>query len=182
MLEHKIEGSNQLYDNLFYYCSLYGWVRQNVVGKFKIWAIEHGSDRSSVSPTENPIIAGIHYHSAASGRYSNSSIHQYQPPSGDFWLHHVQGGDIATLKHRSVPNEDFLQELDSAFGQAWFDGARSIIDQRCNDAKERLPLWILTYWKKSTHAIRAQAAWVRSGDWLARQQLHDSHDEERLSI
>ncbi|KAF8660930.1 hypothetical protein AX14_007305 [Amanita brunnescens Koide BX004] len=71
--------------------------------------------------------------------------------------------DITTLRHRPVPNEDFLQELDSAFGQAWFGGARSIIDQRYNDAKERLPLWILTYWKKMVHA------------------LYNGPDEERLS-
>ena len=80
--------------------------------------------------------------------------------------------DVTPLRHRPVPNEDFLQELDSTFGEAWLDGARSIIDQRCDDVKERLPLWTLTYWKKMVYAIRAQGAWTRSINWLACQQLH----------
>jgi hypothetical protein len=82
-----------------------------------------------------------------------------------------------TLRHRAVPNEDFLQELVFNFGQAWFDGARSITDQRWDDPRERLPLWTLTYWKQLVYTIRAQGAWTHSIDWLARQQ---PHSEERL--
>lgn len=81
--------------------------------------------------------------------------------------------NIEDLRLRPVPNEAFLQALDAAFGQSWFDGARSIIDQQKGDDKERLPLWILTFWKKMLHAIRAHAAWTRSSSWLARQQPQD---------
>ena len=87
--------------------------------------------------------------------------------------------NIEDLKVRPVPNEAFLQALDSAFGQSWFDGARSIIDQQKGDDKERLPLWILTFWKKMQHAIRAHAAWARSGGWLARQL--PQHEEQGLT-
>ncbi|KAF8328951.1 hypothetical protein F5887DRAFT_1287968 [Amanita rubescens] len=89
--------------------------------------------------------------------------------------------DIKTLRHRPIPNEVFLRELDSALDQLWLGGARSVIDQRAGDDKERLPLWVLTYWKKMAYAIRTQKAWMRSCGWLSRQQLQDT-DEERLDI
>ena len=45
----------------------------------------------------------------------------------------------------SIPPESFLQKLNDASGQAWFDGAASVTDPRFNDGKDRLLLWVLTY-------------------------------------
>lgn len=52
-----------------------------------------------------------------------------------------------TLIRRSIPSHDFLKQLEVAFGQAWFDGAKSVVDQQFN-GKDRLPLWIISNWKE----------------------------------
>lgn len=47
-----------------------------------------------------------------------------------------------------IPNDDFLDKLNDDTGQAWLDGARSIIDQRFNDGRDRLLLCAVTYWRE----------------------------------
>lgn len=47
---------------------------------------------------------------------------------------------------RAIPSPQFLKRLEEAFGQAWFDGAKSIVDPRFNKSRDRLPLWTLGFW------------------------------------
>ena len=61
--------------------------------------------------------------------------------------------DIKALLKRPIPPVTFLHDLEKEFGQAWFDGARSIVDHRFNNSMERFPLWVLTVWKKLSETI-----------------------------
>ncbi|PPQ73525.1 hypothetical protein CVT25_012435 [Psilocybe cyanescens] len=51
------------------------------------------------------------------------------------------------LVSRPVPSPDFINNLKAAYGQAWLDGAQSIVDQCFNDGTDHLPLWIISFWK-----------------------------------
>ena len=57
---------------------------------------------------------------------------------------------------------DVVEALDKAFGQAWFDGVRSIADPRYNGGADRLPLWIITYWKDAAAKLKLQEEWVEA--------------------
>ncbi|KAF8167513.1 hypothetical protein B0H34DRAFT_854442 [Crassisporium funariophilum] len=71
-----------------------------------------------------------------------------------------------TVIDRSVPSPVFLNRLKEAAGQAWLDGAKSIIDWRFNDGADRLPLWIITFWKEVKRLTKIQSAWNQSLKWL----------------
>jgi hypothetical protein len=75
-----------------------------------------------------------------------------------------------TLLRRSIPSPDFLKQLEIAFGQAWFDGAKSVVDQRFNDGKDRLPLWIISYWREVARCQGLRSLWKTSMSWLDREQ------------
>jgi len=64
---------------------------------------------------------------------------------------------------RPIPPQEFVTRLSEAVGQAWLDGAQSVIDHRFND---RLPLWAITYWKKAFKVQAVQSLWKRSVTWL----------------
>ena len=49
---------------------------------------------------------------------------------------------------RPIPSADFINRLDAASGQAWIGGANSIVDHQYNDGRDRLPLWIISFWKE----------------------------------
>ena len=49
--------------------------------------------------------------------------------------------DTECLRTQPVPQEKVLDQLLKDFGQAWFDGAKSVVDPRFNDGHDRLPLW-----------------------------------------
>ena len=78
--------------------------------------------------------------------------------------------DSASLR-RSIPSPEFLQQLEDASGQAWFDGAKSVVDQRFNDGKDRLPLWIISYWREVARCQRLCSLWKTSMSWLDRENL-----------
>jgi hypothetical protein len=48
----------------------------------------------------------------------------------------------------SIPSPEFIKQLEDALGQAWFDGVKSVVDQRFNDGRDCLPLWIISYWRE----------------------------------
>src|ERR1700720_3057753 len=54
--------------------------------------------------------------------------------------------DMACLKTHPIPPKAWLEQLDKDFGQAWFNGARSIEDKRYKNL--RLQVCALTYWKE----------------------------------
>jgi hypothetical protein len=73
--------------------------------------------------------------------------------------------DNALLK-RSIPSPEFLKQIEDASGQAWFDGAKSVVDQRFNDGKDRLPLWIISYWREVARCHGLRSLWKTSISWL----------------
>jgi hypothetical protein len=76
----------------------------------------------------------------------------------------------STLFKRSIPSPDFLKQLEDVSGQAWFDGAKSVVDQRFNDGKDRLPLWIISYWREVARFQGIHSLWKTSMSWLDREQ------------
>lgn len=76
----------------------------------------------------------------------------------------------SALLRRSVPSSDFLKQLEDASGQAWFDGAKSVVDQRFNEGKDRLPLWIISYWREVARCQGLHSLWKTSMSWLDREQ------------
>jgi hypothetical protein len=74
--------------------------------------------------------------------------------------------DITCLKTRPIPPKAWLEQLEKDFGQAWFNGARSIEDKRYK--KSRLQLFALTYWKEMRIIIEKRAMWQAADEWLAR--------------
>ncbi|KAI0664773.1 hypothetical protein C8Q70DRAFT_904467 [Cubamyces menziesii] len=74
---------------------------------------------------------------------------------------------------RPIPPPPFLKDLESAFGQAWFDGAQSIVDSRYKQS--RLPLHALTYWSEMSMTLMKKATWRKAVVWL------DKLDEKFVS-
>ena len=74
--------------------------------------------------------------------------------------------NFAYLTSRPVPSSETLRELGKEFGQAWLDGAQSIVDPRYNDGRDRLPLWSLAWWQKMTTMVRSQSQWKQGEKWL----------------
>jgi len=84
--------------------------------------------------------------------------------------------DPECLRMRHVPPEKVLTQLLSAFGQEWLDGAKSIVDPRFNDGRDRLPLWTIRFWKKMAGVISDRDKWAKGYQWLERQR-GGKHDE-----
>ncbi|KAF9034205.1 hypothetical protein BDZ89DRAFT_1111113 [Hymenopellis radicata] len=74
--------------------------------------------------------------------------------------------DVSVLMRRPVPSDDYLTKLDRAFGQKWFDGAKSIVDPRYNDGRERFPLWVLAFWREMNQVAKKQRQWRESLQYL----------------
>ena len=74
---------------------------------------------------------------------------------------------------RPIPPPPFLKDLESAFGQAWFNGAQSIVDSRYKQS--RLPLHALTYWSEMSRTLMKKATWRKAVVWL------DKLDEKFVS-
>jgi len=64
-----------------------------------------------------------------------------------------------------LPGHGFKQ-LEVAFGQAWFDGARSIQDKRFK--LSWLPLWVVLFWKGMADALEKRSAWQAAAEWVNR--------------
>jgi len=74
--------------------------------------------------------------------------------------------NLECLLTRPIPPKAWLQALEAALGQAWFDGKRSIIDPRFKQS--RLPLWVLSYWKEMSEVLEQRARWKKAEEWLRR--------------
>ncbi|KAI0671454.1 hypothetical protein C8Q78DRAFT_1153176 [Trametes maxima] len=66
---------------------------------------------------------------------------------------------------RPIPPVTYLNSLKDIFGQAWFDGAQSIIDFRYKQS--RLPLYVLSYWDEMARVLKQKKAWQRAETWVA---------------
>jgi hypothetical protein len=83
------------------------------------------------------------------------------------WFSHEKPTtDIAILMSRPVPPQNFLLNLEGTIGQAWFDGTKSIIDTRFNNGMDRLPFWVITFWKTMAKMVEKQTIWKRCCKWL----------------
>ena len=74
--------------------------------------------------------------------------------------------NMAGFLTRPTPPKVFLDSLTNSFGQAWLDGSLSIVDQRYNDSRDHLPLWVLAFWQKMAGVVEKQVLWERSCWWL----------------
>ena len=102
--------------------------------------------------------------------------------SGSWFSPDCPDSDLTYLFERSIPPKEYVTTLDQAFGQAWFDGAKSIIDPRFNNGTERLPLWILTFWRDMDHVSRSQLTWKRSISWLDKEKTKHINNHNTLAI
>lgn len=92
----------------------------------------------------------------------NFSFHQ----TGDWFSTAVPRTPPEILLTRRIPPARVLKELDSAFGQMWFDGAASIVDPQFKNGNERFPLWVLSLWREMEKTIQHQKLWRSSVRWL----------------
>ncbi|KAF8227707.1 hypothetical protein L208DRAFT_1379662 [Tricholoma matsutake] len=74
---------------------------------------------------------------------------------------------MQTLLQWSIPLPAFLIQLEEAVSQAWLDGAKSVVDWRINDEADRLPLWIITFWREAEQLNGIQSMWKQSMKWLS---------------
>jgi len=81
----------------------------------------------------------------------------------------VPTADNNVLISWPVPSPEFINSLDAAYGQAWLDGAKSIVDQCFNDGTDHLPLWIISFWKEVAQCHKTQVLWKASELWLDRE-------------
>jgi hypothetical protein len=68
--------------------------------------------------------------------------------------------------NRPIPPPTFLANLKKELGQAWFDGAKSIVDHRFNNSMDCFPLWVITVWRMLSDAAGMQTTWRRGYQWL----------------
>ena len=71
---------------------------------------------------------------------------------------------------RPIPPKHFLERLENEIGQAWFDGAKSVVDTRFNNSSDRLPLWVITFWKRMAEVVEKQETWRKTFSWLDREE------------
>ncbi|KAF4569611.1 hypothetical protein EYR36_009408 [Pleurotus pulmonarius] len=78
--------------------------------------------------------------------------------------------DPACILERTIPPKSFLASLEKACGQAWFDGAQSVIDYRYNDGLDRLPRFVITFWNEMVRIQEKRKTWERSFTWLSKEE------------
>jgi len=83
-----------------------------------------------------------------------------------WFSHDPPSTDIQVLMKRPIPPPSFLLSLEKELGQAWFDGAKSVVDHRFNNSTDRLPFWVITAWKTLSEAVAMQKKWRKSRQWL----------------
>ncbi|KAJ7776542.1 hypothetical protein DFH07DRAFT_951674 [Mycena maculata] len=64
----------------------------------------------------------------------------------------------------AVPNQDLMNHLLNQFGQAWFDGERTV--HTWINPNICFPFWILTYWAEVLAAAAAKDCWIHAISWL----------------
>ncbi|KAF8229013.1 hypothetical protein L208DRAFT_1483252 [Tricholoma matsutake] len=104
-------------------------------------------------------------------RYCHMSINDFlamnlPPRAEDAYSQLEPNTDLRCLATRPIPSVDWLAKLDAAFGQAWFDGRRSIIDSWYKDS--HLPLWAIQFWKDMVEAVKMRVMWQASDEWIAK--------------
>ncbi|KAK6980928.1 hypothetical protein R3P38DRAFT_3376544 [Favolaschia claudopus] len=83
---------------------------------------------------------------------------------------------------RTIPPRAVLNLLERKAPQLWLDGYRSISDPRYNEGTDRLPLWVLTFWKTMASLCEHQANWKRGLDWLNNEYRENKEEDTRVAI
>ena len=83
------------------------------------------------------------------------------------WISHENPTtNPSILLTRLIPSETLIDKLHEALGQAWLDGAKSIVDPRFNNGQDRFPLWVISYWKHVSTLSAKQKRWKSAIQWL----------------
>jgi hypothetical protein len=90
--------------------------------------------------------------------------------------------DTECLRTRPIPQETFIGQLLDDFGQAWLDGAKSVVDPRFNDGCDRLPLWTILAWKRMAVLIKEREKWAMSYQWLEKQRSRGKEGGETQRV
>jgi hypothetical protein len=82
---------------------------------------------------------------------------------------------------QTIPNDAFVDKLHKIAGQAWLNGANSVIDQRFNDGQDHTPLWIIEYWRQMGKVVKGRAAWRECQNWISiSPEARQSEDTEHI--
>ncbi|KAJ7508189.1 hypothetical protein B0H11DRAFT_2218192 [Mycena galericulata] len=73
-----------------------------------------------------------------------------------------------------------LQDMVNDFGQAWFDGNKSI--RTWINPEITYPFWLLDYWDKMLDALEAKDAWLRAAQWLSETGATEEESELKLAV
>lgn len=82
------------------------------------------------------------------------------------------------FSRRPVPPRKISEQLRSSVGQAWFDGAKSIL---IHPDKTLFPFWIVTYWINVNDLVALRSEWLRAERWLE-QQLQRANCVQSASL
>jgi hypothetical protein len=91
---------------------------------------------------------------------------------GEWFGNFSPQSNVTALFTRAIPPQHLVLKLEEEIGQAWFDGAESIVDRRFSSKGESSPLWTLTYWREMSRIVRVQRDWREALNWLAVQSQH----------
>ncbi|KAF7293508.1 hypothetical protein MIND_01129000 [Mycena indigotica] len=86
---------------------------------------------------------------------------------------------IDAIFQRSLPSRDIIQALLNGLGQFWLDGYQSVVDPRCNDGRDRFPLWVLKLWLELGTVGETQKSWHSAFNFLRRQAALKAPDPTR---
>ncbi|RXW14026.1 hypothetical protein EST38_g11828 [Candolleomyces aberdarensis] len=73
---------------------------------------------------------------------------------------------LEVLDTRSIPSKATVNELEKASSQAWLDGNRSVSDPRYNNGEDRMPLWLVSFWKSLMNVVEEQDEWKAAAEWV----------------
>ncbi|KAJ6482001.1 hypothetical protein C8R45DRAFT_831472 [Mycena sanguinolenta] len=84
------------------------------------------------------------------------------------------------LPHLAIPTRTELLRMNNAFGQAWFDGKKSIHTVLNPDIA--CPFWAYTYWATMLDACESKDSWIRAEAWLEARGITAEETELKLTI
>ncbi|KAJ7455071.1 hypothetical protein FB451DRAFT_1184404 [Mycena latifolia] len=82
------------------------------------------------------------------------------------------------LPFLALPTRTMLNLMVSMFGQAWFDGQKSI--RTWLNPEIAFPFWVLTYWGEMLDVCESKDAWLRAESWMNR--AGKTADEKTMNL
>jgi hypothetical protein len=96
-------------------------------------------------------------------------LNPYFLPKLDTWFSKDEPNtDLGELMNpgRVIPSKKFLIQLEDAFGQAWFHGAKSIVDWLNNGSQDRLPFAAIQLWHSLHTILVSHIAWKNAYKYI----------------